>query len=78
MNRYEHELLGAITQKVYFNLIHGGDNQNLIENLIEEIEEVIYNLPLTSSAELLNNLYRLIELIEIGNEIINEILINEF
>ena len=73
MNRYEHELLGAISQKVYFSLIHGGrDNQNLIENLINEIDEVIYNLPITSSAELLNNLYRLIEIIEMGNEIIND------
>ena len=72
MNRYEHELLGAISQKVYFNLLHGGDNQNLIENLIDEIDEVIYNLPLTSSAELLNNLYRIIDNIEMGNEIINE------
>ena len=73
MNRYEHELLGAISQKVYFSLIHGGrDNQNLIENLNNEIDEVIYNLPITSSAELLNNLYRLIEIIEMGNEIIND------
>ena len=73
MNRYEHELLGAITQKVYFSLIHGErDNQNLIENLIDEIDEVIYNLSLTSSAELLNSLYRLIEIIEMGNEIIND------
>ena len=70
MNRYEQELLGAISQKVYFSLIHGGrDNQNLIENLIDEIYEVIYNLPLTSSAELFNNLYRLIDNIEMGNEI---------
>lgn len=68
MNRYELELLGAISQKVYFNLIHGGDNQNLIENLIDEIDEVIYNLPLTSSAELLNNLYRIIDNIELGSE----------
>ena len=73
MNRYERELLGAITQKVYFSLIHVGiDNQNLIENLIDEIDEVIYNLPLTSSSDLLNSLYRLIEIIETGNEIINE------
>ena len=72
MNRYEKELLGVITQKVYFSLIHGGDNQNLIENLIDEIEQVIYNLPLTSSVELLNNLYRIIDNIEMGNEIINE------
>ena len=73
MNRYEKELLGAIIQKVYFSLIHGGrDNQNLIENLIDEIDEVIYNLPLTSSAELINNLYRIIDNIEMGNEIINE------
>ena len=73
MNRYERELLGAISQKVYFSLIHGGrDNQNLIENLIDEIDEVIYNLPLTSSAELLNNLYRIIDNIEMCNEIINE------
>ena len=72
MNRYEKELLGAITQKVYFNLIHGRDNQNLIENLIDEIDEVIYNLPDTSSAELFNNLYRIIDNIEMGNEIINE------
>ena len=78
MNRYEHELLGAITQNVYFSLIHGGDNQNLIENLIDEIDDVIYNLPLTSSADLLNSLYRLIEIIEIGYELINESLINEF
>ena len=74
MNRYEHELLGAISQKVYFSLIHGADK----EILIEEIENVIYNLPLTSSAELLNSLYRLIEIIEIGYELINESLINEF
>ena len=73
MNRYEHELLGAISQKVYFSLIHGGrDNQNLIENLIDEIDEVIYNLPPTCSADLFNSLYRLIEIIENGNEIINE------
>ena len=71
MNRYEHELLGAISQKVYFNLLHGGDNQNLIESLIEEIENIIYNLPLTSSADLLNSLYTLIEIIETGNELIN-------
>ena len=69
MNRYERELLGAIIQKVYFSLIHGGrDNQNLID----EIDDLIYNLPLTCSSELLNNLYRLIEIIETGNEIINE------
>ena len=72
MNRYEKELLGAITQKVYFSLIHGGDNQNLIENLIDEIDEVIYNLPPTCSAELFNNLYRIIDNIEMGNEIFNE------
>ena len=69
MNRYEKELLDAINQKVYFNLIHGRDNQNLIENLIDEIDEVIYNLPPTCSAELFNNLYRLIDNIEMGNEI---------
>ena len=74
MNRYEHELLGLISQKVYFNLLYGVDT----EILIDEIEDIIYNLPLTCSAELLNNLYRLIEIIEIANEIINEILINEF
>ena len=68
MNRYEHELLGAISQKVYFSLIHDGNK----ENLINEIDEVIYNLPVTSSAELLNNLYRIIDNIEMGNEIINE------
>ena len=73
MNRYEQELLGAISQKVYFSLIHGGrDNQNLIENLIDEIDEVIYNLPLTCSTELLNNLYRIIDIIETDNELINE------
>ena len=73
MNRYECELLGAISQKVYFSLIHGGrDNQILIENLIDEIDEVINNLPLTCSAELLNNLYRIIDNIEMGNELINE------
>ena len=73
MNRYEKELLGAISQKVYFSLIHDGrDNQNLIENLIDEIDEVIYNLSPTSSAELLNNLYRIIDNIEMGNEIIND------
>ena len=68
MNRYEHELLGAISQKVYFSLIHGGDK----ESLIDEIDEVIYNLPITTSTELLNNLYRIIDNIEIGNELINE------
>ena len=68
MNRYERELLGVITEKVYFNLLYGVDK----EILIDEIDDVIYNLPLTSSAELLNNLYRLIEIIEIGDEIINE------
>ena len=74
MNRYEQELLGAISQKVYFSLIHGADK----EILINEIDDVIYNLPLTCSADLLNSLYRLIEIIEIGYELINEILINEF
>ena len=68
MNRYEKELLGVITEKVYFNLLYGADK----EILIDEIDDVIYNLPLTCSAELLNHLYRLIEIIEIGNEIINE------
>ena len=73
MNRYERELFGVISQKVYFTLIHAErDNQNLIENLIDEIDEVINNLPLTSSADLLNSLYRLIEIIEIGDELINE------
>lgn len=72
MNRYERELLEAISQKVYFSLIHGGDNQILIENLIDEIDDVIYNLPLTCSTELLNNLYRIIDNLEMGNEIINE------
>ena len=68
MNRYEKELLGVITEKVYFNLLYGADK----ESLIDEIDDVIYNLPLTSSAELFNNLYRLIEIIETGNELINE------
>ena len=74
MNRYERELLGVITEKVYFNLLYGVDK----EILIDEIDDVIYNLPFTCSAELLNNLYRLIEIIEIGYELINESLINEF
>ena len=72
MNRYEHELLGAIAQKVYFSLIHGADK----ESLIDEIEKVIYNLPLTSSAELLNNLYKIINIIEMYNEVIKWILKN--
>ena len=67
MNRYEHELLGIITEKVYFNLLYGANK----ELLIDEIDDVIYNLPLTCSADLLNSLYRLIEIIEIGNELIN-------
>ena len=68
MNRYESELLQVITEKVYFNLLYGADK----ESLIDEIDDVIYNLPLTSSADLLNSLYRLIEIIEIGDELINE------
>ena len=68
MNRYEKELLSVITEKVYFNLLYGVDK----EILIDEIDDVIYNLPLTCSAELLNNLYRIIDNIEMGNEIINE------
>ena len=74
MNIYECELLASISQKVYFSLIHGGDK----EILIDEIEDVVYNLPLTCSADLLNSLYRLIEIIEIGYELINESLINQF
>ena len=74
MNRYERELLGVITEKVYFNLLYGANK----ELLIDEIEKVIYNLPLTTSADLLNSLYTLIENIEIGYELINESLINEF
>ena len=74
MNRYERELLGVITEKVYFNLLYCTDK----EILIDEIDDVIYNLPLTSSADLLNSLYRLIEIIEMGYELINESLINEF
>ena len=68
MNRYELELLQVITEKVYFNLLYGADK----ESLINEINDVIYNLPLTCSADLLNSLYRLIKIIEIGDEIINE------
>ena len=74
MNRYEKELLQVITEKVYFNLLYCADK----EILINEIEEVIYDLPLTCSADLLNSLYRLIEVIEIGYELINESLISEF
>ena len=74
MNRYEHKLLGVITEKVYFNLLYGTDK----ESLIDEIDDVIYHLPLTTSAELLNNLYRLIDIIEVSYELINERLINEF
>ena len=74
MNRYERELLGVITEKVYFGLIYCVDK----ESLIYEIEDVIYNLPLTCSADLLNSLYTLIENIETGYELINESLINEF
>ena len=66
MNRYEYELLGVITEKVYFYLLYGADK----EILIDELDDVIYNLPLTCSADLLNSLYRLIEIIEIGNEVI--------
>ena len=68
MNRYERELLQVITEKVYFNLLYCVDK----EILIDEIDDVIYNLPLTSSADLLNSLYKLIEIIETGNELINE------
>ena len=72
MNRYEHELLGVITEKAYFTLLYGADK----ESLIEEIECVIYNLPLTTSADLLNSIYRLIEIIGIGDEVIKWILKN--
>ena len=68
MNRYEKELLQVITEKVYFNLLYGADK----ESLIDEIDDVIYNLPLNCSADLLNSLYRLIEVIEMGNDIIND------
>ena len=64
MNRYERELLGVITEMVYFSLLHEVDK----EILIDEIDEVIYNLPLTCSADLLNSLYKLIEVIEMGIE----------
>ena len=74
MNRYEHDLLAVISEKVYFNLLYCTDK----EILIDEIDDLIYNLPLTCSADLLNSLYRLIEIIEIGYELINESLINEF
>ena len=68
MKRYEYDLLAVISEKVYFNLLYGADK----ESLIDEIDDVIYNLPLTSSTELLNNLYRLIEIIETGYVLINE------
>ena len=74
MNRYELELLQVITEKVYFNLLYGADK----ESLINEINDVIYNLPLTCSTDLLNSLYKLIEIIETGYELINESLINQF
>ena len=68
MNRYEKELLGVVTEMVYFSLIHEVDK----EILIDKIDDVIYNLPLTCSTELLNNLYRIIDNLELGNELINE------
>ena len=74
MNRYERELLQVITEKAYFNLLYGVDK----ENIINGIEDIIYSLPLTCSADLLNSLYTLIENIEIGYDLINESLISQF
>ena len=65
MIMYEKELLGVITEMLYFSLIHGADK----EMLINEIDDVIYNLPLTSSPELFNNLYKIINIIEMYNEV---------
>ena len=67
MNKYEIDLLESIEEKVAFCMYRGIDN-NYIAN---QLDDVIYNLPEDSSAELFNTLYRIQDNLLMGNEILN-------
>ena len=67
MNKYEIDLLESIEEKVAFCMYRGIDN-NYIAN---QLDDVIYNLPKDSSAELFNTLYRIQDNLLMGNEILN-------
>ena len=67
MNKYEIDLLESIEEKVAFCMCRGIDN-NYIAN---QLDDVIYNLPEDSSAELFNTLYRIQDNLLMGNEILN-------
>ena len=64
MNKYESDFLETIEEKVAFCMYRGIDN-NYIAN---QLDDVIYNLPEDSSAELFNTLYRIQDNLLYGNE----------
>ena len=68
MNRYEHELLNQINEKVVFCLYRGIDKKQIAECL----DDAIYDLSDNNSSELFNILYRIQDNLLLGNEIINE------
>ena len=67
MSKYESDLLETIQEKVSFCIYRGIDN-NYIAN---QLDDVIYNLPEDSSAELFNSLYRIQDNLLMGNDILN-------
>ena len=67
MNKYESDFLETIEEKVAFCMYRGIDN-NYIAN---QLDDVIYNLPEDSSAELFNTLYRIQDNLLMGNDILN-------
>ena len=67
MSEYESDLLETIEEKVAFCIYRGIDN-NYIAN---QLDDVIYNLPEDSSAELFNELYRIQDNLLMGNDILN-------
>ena len=67
MSEYESDFLETIEEKVAFCIYRGIDN-NYIAN---QLDDVIYNLPEDSSAELFNELYRIQDNLLMGNDILN-------
>lgn len=62
MTDKEKELLNIICEKVYFCLQNGFEKSWIAEQL----DDVIYNLPDTTSADVLNELYRISDNLLLG------------
>lgn len=64
MTNKEKEYLNYIDERVYFCLQRGIDKKYIVEQL----DDVIYNLPEETSSELFNILYRIQDNLLFGNE----------